>query len=173
MVTTKKPKKAAVKKPKKAVKTKKVTAKKTIEKANVDKVPEVKLKKDYIYSTGRRKSSVARVRFYKKGNNEIIVNGKDYKKYFAYFEFQKIIEEPMSLTDKLKNGKISIKVTGGGARGQAESIRLGISRILLLIDEKLRPTLRSNKLLTRDPRVKERKKYGLKKARRAPQWQKR
>lgn len=130
-------------------------------------------KKDYILCIGRRKSSVARVRYYKKDKNELIVNGKDYKDFFSYFEFQKIVKEPYQFTDKLSQGKISVKVKGGGIRGQAESIRLGISRILLELDQDLRKILRSNNLLTRDPRVKERKKYGLRKARRAPQWQKR
>ncbi|XOU95080.1 MAG: 30S ribosomal protein S9 [Candidatus Kerfeldbacteria bacterium] len=126
-----------------------------------------------MYAVGRRKQSVARVRYYIKGDGEIIINTKDYKTYFPYFEYQKIIEGPLKLVDKLGKGKVTVKVVGGGIKGQADSIKLGISRIILKIDEANRPLLRANKLLTRDPRVKERKKYGLKKARRAPQWAKR
>ena len=157
---TKTVKKAAVKKPLKAIKK---VEKKIIKKEKVD----------YVYAVGRRKQSVARVRYYYKGDGEIIVNTKDYKQYFPYFEHQKIIEGPLKLVDKFGKGKITVKVVGGGIKGQADSIKLGISRILLSIDEELRPLLRANKFLTRDPRVKERKKYGLKKARRAPQWAKR
>lgn len=127
----------------------------------------------YIFAVGRRKSAVARVRFYKDGAGEITVNDKSLNEYFQYFQFQNIVLEPLKLTGKEKEGHYTIKVTGGGTRGQADSIRLGISRILLLMDKNIRPTLKAQKLLTRDPRVKERKKYGLKKARRAPQWQKR
>ncbi len=126
-----------------------------------------------MFAVGRRKSAIARVRYYKSGSGEIIVNNKDFRKYFPYFEFQNTILEPLILTNKQDSGKFTIKVGGGGQRGQAESIRLGISRILLQSDEHLRSILKTKKLLTRDSRVKERKKYGLKKARRAPQWQKR
>jgi len=132
-----------------------------------------KQRADYIFSVGRRKSSTARVRYYFKGEGEIVINNKDYKAYFPYFEFQKIILKPLHLASKFGLGKYSILVKGGGKKGQAQAIQLGISRILLKNDENLRPLLRSNRLLTRDPRVKERKKPGLKKARRAPQWQKR
>ncbi len=139
----------------------------------IEKPPEQKIKIDYIFAVGRRKASIARVRYFKKGNGEITVNGKDYKKYFTYFEYQNNVTEPLYMTGTFGNGNFSIKVTGGGIKGQAESIRLGISRILVKIDSKFKSILKTKKLLTRDPRVKERKKYGLKKARRAPQWQKR
>ncbi|MFA5134672.1 MAG: 30S ribosomal protein S9 [Patescibacteria group bacterium] len=136
--------------------------------------PKPKQKKfGYKFSVGRRKSAVARVRFFKDGQGDIIINGKPIGEYFPYFQFQNIIKEPLKLTGKLTEGRYTIKVSGGGTRGQAESIRLGISRILLQIDKNSRPILKAQKLLTRDPRVVERKKYGLKKARRAPQWQKR
>lgn len=150
---------------------KKSTAKKEVKKEK--KVQVVKNKVDYIFSVGRRKASTARVRYFLKGEGEIIVNDKKYKDYFPYFELQKIIEKPLVITSRLGTGKITVLVKGGGKKGQAGSIQLGISRALLKNDENLRKLLRANKLLTRDSRVKERKKYGLKKARRAPQWQKR
>ncbi|MBU0598374.1 30S ribosomal protein S9, partial [Patescibacteria group bacterium] len=102
-----------------------------------------------------------------------IINSQPLDKYFPHFELNKIVKEPINLTKVANTGKFSIKVLGGGKRGQAESIRLGISRIILLIDNSIKPLLKSKKLLVRDSRVKERKKYGLRKARRAPQWQKR
>lgn len=168
----------SIKKKKRAVRQKgrklpKFVEKKTTDKSKiVDKIDSVK-KRDYIFSVGRRKASVARIRYYKNGQGEVIINGKDFKEYFPYFEFQNTVLEPIILANNQGIGKFTIKVVGGGIRGQAESIRLGISRALLLNDENLRNTLKSKKLLTRDSRVKERKKYGLRKARRAPQWQKR
>jgi len=145
-----------------------------IENIEAEIQPKPKQKKfGYKFSVGRRKSAVARVRFFKDGQGDIIINGKPIGEYFPYFQFQNIIKEPLKLTGKLTEGRYTIKVSGGGTRGQAESIRLGISRILLQIDKNSRPILKAQKLLTRDPRVVERKKYGLKKARRAPQWQKR
>ncbi|MDP2683870.1 MAG: 30S ribosomal protein S9 [bacterium] len=146
---------------------------KTSKKPTVKKTPIKKPKADYIFSVGRRKSSTARIRYYNKGDGEIIINTKDYKLYFPYFELQKIVEKPLHLVSKFGSGRFTILVNGGGKKGQAQSIQLGISRALLKNEDTLRPLLRSNKLLTRDPRVKERKKPGLKKARRAPQWQKR
>ena len=130
-------------------------------------------KRTYVFAVGRRKSSVARVRYYKNASGELIINGKSIQEYFPQFELQKIIREPLALTNQEQSGQFTVKVVGGGKRGQAESIRLGVSRILLATNSDYRPLLRSKGLLTRDPRVKERKKYGLKKARRAPQWQKR
>lgn len=138
-----------------------------------EKVEKAPSRKDYIFAVGRRKSSVARTRYYPNGTGEIRINNRQYTDYFPYFEFQRIVREPLDLANQGGKGTFSIKVSGGGTRGQAESIRLGISRILLLRDEAIRPLLKSHHLLTRDPRTKERKKYGLKKARRAPQWQKR
>ncbi len=129
--------------------------------------------KNYIFSVGRRKESVARARYFKSGEGEIEINGKDYKEYFPYFEYQNTILESLKETNMVGRGRFTIKVNGGGVRGQADSIRLAISKILIQIDEKFKPSLKVKKLLTTDSRVKERKKYGLKKARRAPQWQKR
>lgn len=139
----------------------------------VEKEPTPKIKQDYLFAVGRRKSAVARVRYYKKGNPEIIVNNQPYTKYFPYFEFQKTVTDSLTALQHEQTGTISIRVAGGGKRGQAEAVRLGISRILVSIDPANRPLLKTHKFLTRDPRIKERKKYGLKKARRAPQWQKR
>lgn len=131
------------------------------------------IKRTYIFAVGRRKSAVARVRYNKHNKQKIEVNHKDYKEYFPYFEFQKQILEPLEKTNFKDYGEFSIKVGGGGKRGQAEGVRLGIARILLQIDPSWRKVLKAEGLLTRDPRKKERKKFGLKRARRAPQWQKR
>lgn len=129
---------------------------------------------NYIQNIGRRKSAVARVRILpEKANSlKISINGKDYKEYFPYFEWQNIILKPLKTVgvDKLS---ISIKVQGGGPKGQANAVSHGIARVLLQSNEELRTTLRKEGLLTRDARIKERKKPGLKKARRAPQWSKR
>jgi small subunit ribosomal protein S9 len=165
LAPVKKPKTASKKKEAVLVKIESEEPKKTIVAANK--------KSDYLYATGRRKRSIARVRFLKKGEGEITVNDKPYQNYFNYFVYQNIINEPLLLTNTQKQGAYSIKVTGGGVRGQADAISLGISRILVQLDPNCRPLLKTQKLLTRDSRVKERKKYGLKKARRAPQWQKR
>lgn len=134
------------------------------------KKPEHKL---YVYSVGRRKSAVARVRIVKKGTGIIIVNGKEYTKYFQYFEYQQMVYYPLKATGFENNIDISVKVQGGGTRSQAEAVRHGISRGLILQDETLRKVLKPLGFLRRDPREKERKKPGLKRARRAPQWQKR
>jgi len=131
-------------------------------------------KLSYLYATGKRKSAVARVRLYPKETNvKFLVNDKDYRQYFPYFEWQQRILAPLKLLGLEGKYHISIKVQGGGMQGQADSIRHGLARVLLLMDEKFRKTLRGNGLLTRDSRVKERKKPGLKRARRAPQWAKR
>ena len=122
---------------------------------------------------GRRKNAIATVRLYRNGQGEIIINGKPFSKYFTYLEMQRIVTD--SLTAVGLNGKVdaTVKVLGGGVRGQAESIRHAITRALVKIDASYRSTLKPLGFLKRDPRVKERKKFGLKKARRAPQWQKR
>ena len=129
----------------------------------------------YFYATGRRKSSVAKVRVYDKAKEKgITINDKDYKEYFMK---NNILIEKINSPLKLLNfeGKflISVKVLGGGANGQAEAVRLGIARALLSMNEDFKKELRANDYLTRDPRKVERKKPGLKKARRAPQWKKR
>ena len=126
----------------------------------------------YFYGTGRRKKSVARVRVYA-GTGSITINGRDIDDYFGLETLKLIVRQPLTLTDTLGKFDIIVNVTGGGVTGQAGAIRHGLSRALLQYDEALRPTLKKAGLLTRDPRMKERKKYGLKGARRAPQFSKR
>lgn len=128
-------------------------------------------RRSYLYAVGRRKTSVARVRLYPKGEGTITVNGKPYEEYFPS-DFAWVIHEPVGKTGAVF-GELSVRVAGGGVRSQAEAVRHGIARILVLRDPEMRKSLKAAGFLTRDPRVKERKKYGLKRARRAPQWQKR
>lgn len=127
---------------------------------------------DAIRAIGRRKSAIANVMMVP-GKGAIMVNEKEYKMYFPLPLMQKNIELPLVLTNMAGSYDIQSRVTGGGFRGQAEALRLGISRALLKINPDLKKTLRSEGLVTRDPRVKERKKPGLKRARRAPQFSKR
>ncbi|MBQ7990206.1 MAG: 30S ribosomal protein S9 [Oscillospiraceae bacterium] len=124
------------------------------------------------YGTGRRKSSVARVRVYP-GSGKITVNGRDIDDYFGLETLKLIVRQPLVLTDKAEQFDIVCNVKGGGVTGQAGAIRHGLSRALLVFDPELRPVLKKAGYLTRDPRMKERKKYGLKAARRAPQFSKR
>ena len=128
--------------------------------------------KPYFYGTGRRKSSVARVRVYN-GTGKITINDRDIDDYFGLETLKLIARQPLALTDTAEKFDIVCRVAGGGVTGQAGAIRHGISRALLQFDENLRPTLKKAGLLTRDPRMKERNKYGLKGARRAPQFSKR
>ncbi len=131
-------------------------------------------KKDrYFYGTGRRKTSVARVRLYP-GNGEITVNGKSAREYFGGRDlYQLLISQPLQLTNSADRYNVMIRVRGGGMTGQAGAVRHGVARALTRADEELRPVLKSAGLLTRDPRMKERKKVGLKRARKAPQYTKR
>lgn len=127
----------------------------------------------YFYGTGRRKSAVARVRLYP-GTGEITVNGKSSREYFGGRELhQLVIRQPLQLTNTVNRFNVAVRVAGGGSSGQAGAIRHGISRALTRADEELRPGLKRAGLLTRDARVKERKKVGLKRARKAPQYTKR
>ena len=128
--------------------------------------------KEYFYGTGRRKSSVARVRVYS-GDGKITINGRDIDDYFGLETLKLIVRQPVTLTGTQDKFDIVVNVTGGGVSGQAGAIRHGLSRALLQYDENLRPQLKKAGFLTRDPRMKERKKYGLKAARRAPQFSKR
>jgi len=130
-------------------------------------------KKPYLYGTGRRKSSVARVHLFPGGTGTITINGRDIDDYFGLETLKYIVRQPLSATETTGKVDISATVKGGGVTGQAGAIRHGISRALLLVDENYRPTLKNAGFLTRDPRMKERKKYGLKAARRAPQFSKR
>ena len=132
-----------------------------------------KSKKPYHYGTGRRKSSVARVRVFPNGTGSITINGRDMDDYFGLETLKLIDRQPLDTTDLLGKVDIVATVTGGGVTGQAGAIRHGISRALLEMNAEYRPALKAAGFLTRDPRMKERKKYGLKAARRAPQFSKR
>lgn len=186
----KEPKKAAKPKAKKetvvkkAKKVKEIKEVKEIKKAEeVKEVKEVEVAKEkkgfsgkYFYAVGRRKSSVAQVRIYpdeKAGDNDYIVNNKKVKDYFPGVSLQNVLFASLRAVGTYGKFKLSILVRGGGFRGQVEASQLGISRALVKSDESLRKTLKDLKFLTRDSRKVERKKPGLKKARRAPQWAKR
>lgn len=130
-------------------------------------------KKPYMYGTGRRKSSVARVHLFPNGTGAITINGRDIDDYFGLETLKLIVRQPLNTTGTLGKVDIAATVSGGGVTGQAGAIRHGISRALLKVDETYRPALKAAGFLTRDPRMKERKKYGLKAARRAPQFSKR
>ncbi|ACM61146.1 small subunit ribosomal protein S9 [Caldicellulosiruptor bescii] len=124
------------------------------------------------YATGRRKTSVAKV-WLSPGNGKIIVNDKNMEEYFPLETLRIIVKQPLTLTETLGKYDVIAKVKGGGLSGQAGAVRHGIARALVLADPTLRPVLKKAGFLTRDPRMVERKKYGLKKARRAPQFSKR
>ena len=124
------------------------------------------------YGTGRRKSSVARV-YIMPGNGKITINKRDMDDYFGLETLKIIVKQPLELTGLTAKFDVKVNVHGGGFTGQAGAIRHGITRALVEADAELRPTLKKAGFLTRDPRMKERKKYGLKKARRAPQFSKR
>ena len=128
--------------------------------------------KPYFYGTGRRKSSVARVRVYN-GTGKITINDRDIDEYFGLETLKLIVRSPLAVSGVEDKFDIVVRVVGGGISGQAGAIRHGLSRALLQYDENLRPALKKAGFLTRDPRMKERKKYGLKAARRAPQFSKR
>ena len=129
-------------------------------------------KQSYFYGTGRRKEAVARVRIMV-GNGAIIVNGTPYEEKFPSLEHQRVITQPFLATESTGKYNAVIKVEGGGVTGQSGAIAHGISRALVQADERYKPVLRQNGLLTRDARAKERKKPGLKRARKAPQYTKR
>ena len=132
-----------------------------------------KSKKPYVYGTGRRKSSVARVHLFPGGTGAITINKRDIDDYFGLETLKLLVRQPLNTTATLGKVDIEATVIGGGVTGQAGAIRHGIARALLLVDESYRPALKAAGFLTRDPRMKERKKYGLKAARRAPQFSKR
>ncbi len=123
--------------------------------------------------TGRRKSSIARVRIIPNGSGIFMVNDKEIKEFFALDTLRYIANQPLELTKTTGKVDIYVNVNGGGLTGQAGAIRHGISRALVKLDETLKPEIKKAGFLTRDSRVKERKKYGLKKARRGPQFRKR
>ena len=128
--------------------------------------------KIYYYGTGRRKNAIARVRL-TEGKGTITINGTDIDKYFGMETLKVIVKQPLTATNTLAKYDVIAKVTGGGFTGQAGAIRHGIARALNEANPEFRPVLKQNGFLTRDPRMKERKKYGLKKARKAPQFSKR
>ena len=132
-----------------------------------------KCKKPYMYGTGRRKSSVARVHLIPNGSGVITIHGRDIDDYFGLETLKLIVRQPLTLTGTADKYDVVCRVAGGGVTGQAGAIRHGISRALLQSDAELRSELKKAGFLTRDPRMKERKKYGLKGARRAPQFSKR
>lgn len=159
-------------KTKKIIKTKKAASKKPAKKP-------VEKKKKYFEAVGRRKTAVARVRLFASSplqsvaEGNLIINGKPHKDFFLAPELQQVVEVPLRRLKSLNRFGATVRVKGGGIRGQAEAIRHGLSRTLILFDPNFRKKLKKAGYLTRDPRKKERKKYGLKKARRAPQWRKR
>jgi len=130
-------------------------------------------KKPYMYGTGRRKSSVARVHLFPGGTGSVTINGRDIDDYFALDTLKLLVRQPFAVTETLGKFDVEATVSGGGVTGQAGAIRHGIARAMLEVDAAYRPALKAAGLLTRDPRMKERKKYGLKAARRAPQFSKR
>jgi small subunit ribosomal protein S9 len=128
---------------------------------------------EYYYGTGKRKTSIAKVRLYVDDGGPFLVNGKPLEEYFDWRPWRDIITEPFRTTETANRFRVMVKVVGGGVHSQAEAIRHGIARALVVYDEKLKPALRRAGFITRDARIKESKKYGLKRARRAPQYTKR
>lgn len=126
----------------------------------------------YFEAVGRRKTSVARVRVYEE-LGEILVNEKPFSEYFKTEEQRKIAKDALDLLSLFKKNRVTAKIKGGGIHSQAEALRHGIARAMLKIDQNFRPVLKKEGFLRRDPRMKERRKFGLKKARKAPQWSKR
>ncbi len=135
-------------------------------------MPRASKEKMVFCGTGRRKSSIARVRLVE-GTGVITINGKSIDEYFGLETLKVIVRQPLTVTNTLSKYDVVCKVVGGGYTGQAGAIRHGIARALTEANSEYRPELKSNGFLTRDPRMKERKKYGLKKARKAPQFSKR
>jgi len=160
--------KKITKKPKKVKKAAKKPAVKKIEKPKVKAKPA-----KYFEAVGRRKTSIARVRLFTQGNKAFLVNQKPLEVYFPAFELQEIVKSPLIKMNCLDKFGVSVKVKGGGLHSQTEAIRHGISRALVLFNPDFRKKLKKAGFLKRDPRMRERKKFGLKRARRAPQWQKR
>jgi small subunit ribosomal protein S9 len=130
-------------------------------------------KKLQFWGTGRRKKAIARVRLIPGGNGTIVINDRAFEDYFPQGTLQYIVKQPLVAVEAETKYDVMVNVIGGGYTGQAGAIRLGVARALLEAEENSRPTLKAAGFLTRDPRAKERKKYGLKKARRAPQFSKR
>ncbi len=161
-----------VKKKAKAAKPKKTAGKPSRRKPAPKKQVSPK-KEKFFEAVGRRKTSVARVRIFPAGGGGISVNGKPYKEYFPVLELQQIVEAAFKAADSRQDLKTTVLIKGGGMHSQAEAARHGIARVLILMDPEYRKKLKQAGYLTRDARMRERKKFGLKRARRAPQWRKR
>lgn len=146
--------------------------KKTTTKNKTKAKPKAKRER-YFEAIGRRKTAIARIRLQAQGQKEILVNDKPLEKYFPILELQQIVKESFSKVDCLDKFRVVVKVKGGGLHAQAEAVRHGISRALIKFSPAFRERLKKAGLLTRDSRMRERKKFGLKRARRAPQWRKR
>ncbi|MCH8224576.1 MAG: 30S ribosomal protein S9 [Chloroflexi bacterium] len=134
---------------------------------------QVETQQEYFYGTGKRKRSIARVRLYLDEGAPVLVNNKPMEEYFGWKPWQQILAEPFEATETVGRFRVVVRVLGGGVHSQAEAIRHGISRALVVYDQSLKPALRQRGFITRDARIKESKKYGLKRARRAPQYTKR
>jgi small subunit ribosomal protein S9 len=161
---------------KKTVKKKVVPKEKKVPKEKVvveEKVVPKKKEGEYSETIGRRKSAVARVRVYTQGKKEFLINDKKMEEYFPTFELRELCSSALKKMKCLDKFRITVKVSGGGINAQAEAIRHGISRALFIFNPDFKKRLRRVGFLTRDPRKRERKKFGLKRARRAPQWKKR
>lgn len=170
--TTKKPRATKAAGAPKAPRAKKVAAPAVAKVASASLVANDRTDK-YLYTVGGRKTARAIIRFYEAGTGQRQVNGRDFADYFKTKELIDIAESPLVFSGKMDNVDIIAKAHGGGTRGQADAMRLAIARAILMASETARQGLRANGFLTRDSRKKERKKYGLKGARRAPQWGKR
>ena len=168
-------KSSLVKKKKKEVKPKKRTAKKEVVKDKKIEAPAEEKDKSihYFEAIGRRKTAVARVRLFTQGEKEILVNDRPYKEYFPTIELQKIAVSSLETMNCLDKFKVLSRMKGGGVMAQAEALKHGLARALTLFNPTFRKRLKKAGYLTRDSRIRERKKFGLKRARRAPQWQKR
>jgi small subunit ribosomal protein S9 len=127
----------------------------------------------YLGAVGRRKMAIARVRLYTKGEKEIVINERPYQQYFPTRDLQQTVADPLVKMKNIEKFRVTARVSGGGMKGQAEAVRHGISRALIVFNQDFKKRLRRAGFLTRDPRVRERKKFGFKSARRAPQWHKR
>ncbi len=180
------PKKTVAKTPKKVVKDVKKDATKTstVKKKPIKKVTTKKIKEKvetpksekqekFYQAVGRRKTSTSTVRLYEKKGGGVVINGKKLEEYFTTLELQKKIRDPLTALGFLDKFFVSVKVRGGGLKSQADAVRHGIGRAIVEFDSKLRKQVKAAGHLTRDPRMRERKKPGLKRARRAPQWRKR
>lgn len=182
---TKKPvkeKTVKIRLPKKSVELEKIQTKEELKTDRLTEPKKITATEKYYEAVGRRKRAIARVRVYTKKSTDvqtsedsalIIVNGKPYYEYFKSPELRNIVESPLKKLKSLNRFKATIKVFGGGIHGQAGAVKLGLSRALVLFDQNFSKKLRKAGYLTRDSREKERRKYGLKKARKAPQWAKR